>query len=240
MIIQNNSCCPVRIITNTLDLVLPPAESISEKLTECTFVKFSHTYPSQSVSDAQLLKRDMDVNIISVFTSQYNPASFNLVMDTVYSLSAFPEDAVLFVVRQRVRASIDCEYDRLAIQYLNVIRQPDQHIIPEMASFLQRYKTVSRKGSYLVPLVLCIVGVVALVLGLVALAILARAKGLLFFVLGLIVLLGVLIPLEIVCLIVCLMHIADQKLFVKNFDHQHIVQCFVKATSNGDETYIVD
>ena len=239
MIIQNNSRCSVRVITNNLDRVLPPAESILVKRTDCSFVKLAHTYQSCSVSDKQLLREDMDVDLISVFASQYSPASFTLVMDTVYSPSAFPEDAVLSVVRQRVRASVDCAYDRLAVQYMNAIQQPVQHIIPEKARFLNQYKTVSHKGTY-IPLGLSIAGVVAFFAGLIILCILMQAKGFLVFLLGFVVILGVLIPLEMVCLVVCLTNTADQRLFAKNFDNQQIARCFVKAASTGDETYVID
>ena len=239
MILKNLSCCPVFITESNSSYTLNTNECITLDASNGITIKLSHFYCSRVETAKKLLLADMDTSVVSLLGAWETPAPFQLVMDTVFTVSPLLDEDVLYIRRQRLRASVECTYDRFYLECEPNKIQSVQHIIKEKEEYLKQHQTASSKGTQLLCGIALAV-VLTLGLGLTLLAIFASANVLIAIMIGIVVISILALPVAIVYVVCKLLNKISHKSFAENFDNNVIIHKFEKAFSKEDTTCIVD
>lgn len=243
MIPKNSSSCPVQIKTNEISKTLSPQESFCIENTGIVELHLSHVYSSKALADDELLHQMRDVRTESLLSPSAPP--FYLAMDTIYTIPSM-QNKTVEIVRETLRASVNCVYDRLAIRTHTSNTQNPQHIIKERNEYISKYIAALRKNNhfliklaFFLTIPLCSI---ILALGIIGTITVDHSPIFLAFCwVGLISACLILLSPAIIMYICNRIWISRGiKDFEKDFENKIIIERFAKAIAEADDTYIID
>ena len=236
--LKNLSVCDVFVCVNGAEHFLTSGQELKLSTVGMTNVLLRHSYHSSCVTDDELVKEYRDVSLISAITASYTPPPFELVMNTLCLLN-LPNEGEVGIVRQRLRASPDCSYDRLEFVCSPNIICDEQYFVPEKGQYLLKHKMAVKKSNRLIKWLAIILSVLFLPISALIIFI-ALNNGILYFVVGILTLCVILAPLGVCYVLSAASTAAGQKLFSENFNSQIITEKYRKACINHDPTFVVD